>query len=146
MLNKLSAWLNEDPPSKTTVKVKNNNFLFIIQLVRFFALVLCKIRHLFLLSTFNKTKNLPSKLELGVGLTASLLKGYGASIPYRNQTIHPCLRLGYAYHSYCNGLLFKATIIPQLPGISNTFIDNTRKTSYNSPLIPSFCISIGKTF
>jgi hypothetical protein len=95
---------------------------------------------------FNKTKNLPSKLELGVGLTASLLKGYGASIPYRNQTIHPCLRLGYAYHSYCNGLLFKATIIPQLPGISNTFIDNTRKTSYNSPLIPSFCISIGKTF
>jgi hypothetical protein len=95
---------------------------------------------------FNKTKNLPNKLELGVGLTASLLKGYGASIPYRNQTIHPCLRLGYTYHSYRNGLLFKATIIPQLPGISNTFINNTRKTSYNSPLIPSFCISIGKTF
>ena len=95
---------------------------------------------------FNKTKNLPNKLELGVGLTASLLKGYGASIPYRNQTIHPCLRLGYTYHSYRNGLLFKATIIPQLPGISNTFNDNTRKTSYNSPLIPSFCISIGKTF
>jgi hypothetical protein len=95
---------------------------------------------------FNKTKNLPNKLELGVGLTASLLKGYGSSIPYRNQTIHPCLRLGYTYHSYRNGLLFKATIIPQLPGISNTFNDNTRKTSYNSPLIPSFCISIGKTF
>jgi hypothetical protein len=95
---------------------------------------------------FNKTKNLPNKLELGVGLTASLLKGYGASIPYRNQTIHPCLRLGYTYHSYRNRLLFKATIIPQLPGISNTFNDNTRKTSYNSPLIPSFCISIGKTF
>jgi len=95
---------------------------------------------------FNKTKNLPSKLELGVGLTATLLKGYGTSIPYRNQTIHPCLRLGYTYHSYRNGLLFKATIIPQLPGISNTFINNTRKTSYNSPLIPSFCISIGKTF
>jgi hypothetical protein len=95
---------------------------------------------------FNKTKNLPNKLELGVGLTASLLKDYGSSIPYRNQTIHPCLRLGYTYHSYRNGLLFKATIIPQLPGISNTFNDNTRKTSYNSPLRPSFCISIGKTF
>ena len=95
---------------------------------------------------FNKTKNLPSKLELGVGLTASLLKGYGEIIPFRNQTIHPCLRLGYTYHSYRDGLLFKATIIPQLPGVSNTFNDNTRKTSYNSPLRPSFCISIGKTF
>lgn len=95
---------------------------------------------------FNKTKNLPSKLELGVGLTASLLKGYGATIPYRNQTIHPCLRLGYTYHSYRNGLLFKATIIPQLPGVSNTFNDNTRKTSYNSQLMPGFGISIGKTF
>lgn len=95
---------------------------------------------------FNKTKNLPNKLELGIGLTAAFLKGFGASTPYRNQTIHPCLRFGYTYHSYHNGLLFKATIIPQLPGVSNTFNDASRKTSYNSPLRPSFCISIGKTF
>lgn len=95
---------------------------------------------------FNKTKNLPSKLELGLGLTASFFKGYAITMPYRNQTIYPCLRLGYTYHSYRHGLLFKATIIPQLPGVSNTFNDNTRKTSYNSQLMPGFGISIGKTF
>lgn len=95
---------------------------------------------------FNQTKNLPSKLELGVGLTASFMKDYGTSIPFREQTVHPCVRLGYTYHSYRHGLLFKTTIVPQLPGVSNTFNNNVRKTSYNPPLLPIFCISIGKTF
>jgi hypothetical protein len=95
---------------------------------------------------FNKSKNLPNKLELGFGLTAFFNKEYGITEKYRTQEICPSIRIGYAYHSYRNGLLFKATMTPVLLGLQRTVTTATRNLSGNISPIVRFGISIGKTF
>ncbi len=95
---------------------------------------------------FNKTKNLPNKLELGIGVTTSLLKEFGTSEKFRSQEVRPSIRIGYAYHSYRNGLLFKATLTPSFLGINRTVANGQRYTSNGTYVVPLFGISIGKTF
>ena len=96
---------------------------------------------------FNKNKNLPNKLELGIGVTASFVKGYGSSDKYKSQEISPSIRIGYVYHSYRNGLLFKATMTPVLLGINRSVSNGERFTSNGTTyVLPMFGISIGKTF
>ena len=95
---------------------------------------------------FNKTKNLPNKLELGIGVTSSFVKGYGSSDKYKSQEISPSIRIGYAYHSYRNGLLFKATMTPVLLGINRSVSNGKRYKSNGTYVFPMFGISIGKTF
>ncbi len=95
---------------------------------------------------FNKTKNLPNKLELGIGVTTFLIKEFGTSEKYRSQEVCPSIRIGYTYHSYCNGLLFKATMTPVVLGIAHTVNNGTRFPSNGIYVFPMFGISIGKTF
>jgi hypothetical protein len=95
---------------------------------------------------FNKTKNLPNKLELGIGVTGFLFKEFGSSEKYRSQQVCPSIRIGYTYHSYRNGLLFKATMTPVVLGIAHTVNNGTRFPSNGIYVFPMFGISIGKTF
>lgn len=95
---------------------------------------------------FNKTKNLPNKLELGIGVTGFLFKEFGSSEKYRSQQVCPSIRIGYTYHSYRNGLLFKATMTPVVLGITHTISNGTRFPSNGIYVFPMFGISIGKTF
>ncbi|MEY4042397.1 MAG: hypothetical protein RL233_1928, partial [Bacteroidota bacterium] len=76
---------------------------------------------------FNRTKNSPSKLELGFGITALAITKYNYETYHKNQHLYPSLRIGYCYRSYHSGLLFKATLTPLLPGLSRSnynFINN----------------------
>ncbi|MFM1947393.1 MAG: hypothetical protein RL207_1676 [Bacteroidota bacterium] len=95
---------------------------------------------------FNRTKNLPNKLELGIGVTSSFVKEYGTSEKYRSQEVSPSIRIGYVYHSYRNGLLFKATMTPVLLGINRSVSNGQRFKSNGTYVLPMFGISIGKTF
>ena len=95
---------------------------------------------------FNKTKNLPNKLELGIGVTSSFVKGYGSSDKYKSQEISPSIRIGYTYRSYHNGLLFKVTMTPVLLGINRSVSNGKRYKSNGTYVLPMFGISIGKTF
>jgi len=95
---------------------------------------------------FNKNKNLPNKLELGIGVASSFVKEFGTSEKYRSQEVSPSIRIGYVYHSYRNGLLFKATMTPVLLGINRSVSNGQRYKSNGTYLLPMFGISIGKTF
>jgi hypothetical protein len=96
---------------------------------------------------FNKNKNVPNKLELGIGVTSFSVKGYGSSYKYKSQEISPCIRIGYVYHSYRNGLLFKATMTPVLLGFKRSVSNGERFPSNGTTyVLPMFGISIGKTF
>lgn len=95
---------------------------------------------------FNKTKNLPNKLELGIGVTGFLFKEFGSSEKYRSQQVCPSIRIGYTYHSYRNGLLFKATMTPVLLGINRSVSNGKQYKSNGTYVFPMFGISIGKTF
>lgn len=101
---------------------------------------------------FNRTKNLPHKLELGLGITALAIKGFESGSTTDDQFLFPSVRLGYCYHSYHNGLLFKATLTPALAGLTREIIGDERFTYFGSAaffdrvVMPWIGISIGKTF
>jgi hypothetical protein len=101
---------------------------------------------------FNRTKNSPSKLELGFGITALGLKHYDFEPDKKEQYLYPSLRIGYCYHSYRNGLLFKATFTPLLPGFIREEYAGNHYTNFGSAgffdnrVMPWIGLSIGKTF
>jgi hypothetical protein len=101
---------------------------------------------------FNRTKNSPSKLELGVGITALGITQFDYEPAQKEQYLYPSLRIGYVYHSYRNGLLFKATFTPLLPGLVRQEYAGIHYTYFGSAgffdrrIMPWIGISIGKTF
>jgi hypothetical protein len=101
---------------------------------------------------FNRTKNSSSKLELGFGITALGLTHYDFEPDQKEQYLYPSLRIGYCYHSYRNGLLFKATFTPLLPGFVREENNGNHYTNFGSAaffdhrVMPWIGLSIGKTF
>ena len=101
---------------------------------------------------FNRTKNSPSKLELGFGITALGLTQYDYEPAKKEQYLYPSLRIGYCYHSYRSGLLFKATFTPLLPGFVRNEYSGIHYTNFGSAgffdrrVMPWIGLSIGKTF
>lgn len=101
---------------------------------------------------FNRTKNSPNKLELGFGITALGIAQYDYEPARKEQYLYPSLRIGYVYHSYRNGLLFKATFTPLLPGLVRQEYAGIHYTNFGSAgffdrrVMPWIGISIGKTF
>ena len=101
---------------------------------------------------FNRTKNSPSKLELGFGITALGITQFDYEPAQKEQYLYPSLRIGYCYHSYRNGLLFKATFTPLLPGFVRQEYAGIHYTNFGSAgffdsrIMPWIGMSIGKTF
>jgi hypothetical protein len=101
---------------------------------------------------FNRTKNSPNKLELGFGITALEITSYDYEPARKEQYLYPSLRIGYCYHSYRSGLLFKATFTPLLPGFVRNEYSGIHYTNFGSAgffdrrVMPWIGISIGKTF
>lgn len=101
---------------------------------------------------FNRTKNSPNKLELGFGITALGIAQYDYEPGRKEQYLYPSLRIGYVYHSYRNGLLFKATFTPLLPGLVRQEYAGIHYTNFGSAgffdrrVMPWIGMSIGKTF
>ncbi|MEN9988865.1 MAG: hypothetical protein RLZZ585_1904 [Bacteroidota bacterium] len=101
---------------------------------------------------FNRTKNSPSKLELGFGITALGISQFDIIPTRKEQYLYPSLRIGYCYHSYRSGLLFKATFTPLLPGFVRNEYSGIHYTNFGSasffdrPVMPWIGLSIGKTF
>lgn len=102
---------------------------------------------------FNRRKNSPHKLELGVGISALGIRNFDSNVPFHEQFLFPSARIGYCYHSYKDGLLFKATFTPAFAGfVRESFGDNKMYTYFGSaaffdaPAFPWIGISIGKTF
>jgi hypothetical protein len=101
---------------------------------------------------FNRTKNSPSKLELGFGITALGITSYDYEPAQKQQYLYPSLRIGYCYHSYRNGLLFKATFTPLLPGFVREEFSGIHYTNFGAAgffdrrVMPWIGLSIGKTF
>ena len=101
---------------------------------------------------FNRTKNSPSKLELGFGITALGITQFDIAPIRKEQYLYPSLRIGYCYHSYRSGLLFKATFTPLLPGFVRNEYSGIHYTNFGSagffdrPVMPWIGLSIGKTF
>ena len=101
---------------------------------------------------FNRTKNKPSKLELGFGLTALGITSFDYDPNQKTQYLYPSLRFGYCYHSYHSGLLFKATFTPLLPGFVREEFMSGHETYFGSAgffdeyVMPWVGLSIGKTF
>lgn len=101
---------------------------------------------------FNRTKNKPSKLELGFGLTALGITSFDYDPNQKTQFLYPSLRFGYCYHSYHSGLLFKATFTPLLPGFVREEFMSGHETFFGSAgffdeyVMPWVGLSIGKTF
>lgn len=102
---------------------------------------------------FNRRKNSPHKLELGFGITVMSLQNVESSNPTKEQYLFPSARIGYCYHSYQSGLLFKATFTPALAGIARSNFGGDKMYTnfgsaafFDSPAFPWIGISIGKTF
>jgi hypothetical protein len=101
---------------------------------------------------FNRTKNSPSKLELGFGITALGITQFDIAPIRKEQYLYPSLRIGYCYHSYRSGLLFKATFTPLLPGFVRNEYSGIHYTNFGSAgffdrrVMPWIGLSIGKTF
>ncbi len=102
---------------------------------------------------FNRTKNSPHKLELGCGLNFLALRHFESTSASREQYLFPSVRIGYCYHSYHNGLLFKATFTPALAGfVRDNFGTDQMSTYFGSAAFfdnrafPWVGLSIGKTF
>jgi hypothetical protein len=102
---------------------------------------------------FNRRKNSPHKLELGVGVNALGIRHFDSSVSSKEQFLFPSARLGYCYHSYKDGLLFKATFTPALAGLVRESFGTDKMYTYfgsaaffDAPAFPWIGISIGKTF
>lgn len=95
---------------------------------------------------FNRTENLPNKLELGLGLTTFFNKSFGFFVQERYQEFAPSVRIGYVYKNVQNGLLLKATMTPIVLGIihrSNNGLPASPNYTWAKLM---FGVSIGKTF
>ncbi|MEN9973575.1 MAG: hypothetical protein RIS20_1922 [Bacteroidota bacterium] len=101
---------------------------------------------------FNRTKNSPNKLELGFGITALGISQFDIIPTRKEQYLYPSLRIGYCYHSYRSGLLFKASFTPLLPGFVMEEYAGIHYTYFGSAgffdhrIMPWIGLSIGKTF
>lgn len=101
-----------------------------------------------LLIDFQRNKNLPHKLELGIGVSGLNLKSGENNYSITESFIYPSLRVGYRYHSMENGLFFRATFTPVLPGFTFAADYSTfgEAAIFGQKIMPWAGISIGKTF
>jgi hypothetical protein len=101
-----------------------------------------------LLLDFNKNKNLPHKLELGIGISGLHLINEEDNYKSKESYIYPSLRMGYRYHSMSNGLFYRVTFTPALPGLefSNGYGYFGSAAFFGQRFMPWTGVSIGKTF
>jgi hypothetical protein len=101
-----------------------------------------------LLLDFHRNKNLPHKLELGFGVSGLHLINKEDNYKTNESYLYPSLRIGYRYHSMENGLFFRTTFTPALPGLefSDGYVWYGSAAIFGQRFMPWAGISIGKTF
>lgn len=101
-----------------------------------------------MLFDFHPTKNLPHKLEVGMGLNYLDLKSGENNSFITESYLYPSLRIGYRYHSMKSGLFFRTTFTPVLPGFefSDGYAWFGSAAFFGQRFMPWAGISIGKTF
>ncbi len=101
-----------------------------------------------MLFDFHPTKNLPHKVEVGMGLSYMDLKSGQDNYFSTESYLYPSLRIGYRYHSMKNGLFFRTTFTPVLPGLefSDGYSWFGSAAFFGQRFMPWAGFSIGKTF
>ncbi len=101
-----------------------------------------------MLFDFHPTKNLPHKLEVGMGLNYLDLKSGENNSFITESYLYPSMRIGYRYHSMKSGLFFRTTFTPVLPGFefSDGYAWFGSAAFFGQRITPWIGFSIGKTF
>jgi hypothetical protein len=101
-----------------------------------------------MLFDFHPSKNLPHKLEVGMGLTYLDLKSGENNSFITESYLYPSFRIGYRYHSMKSGLFFRTTFTPVLPGFefSDGYAWFGSAAFFGQRIMPWIGFSIGKTF
>jgi len=87
-------------------------------------------------------------LELGFGISGLHLINKEDNHKRNESYLYPSLRIGYRYHSMENGLFFRTTFTPALPGLefSDGYVWYGSAAIFGQRFMPWAGISIGKTF
>ena len=101
-----------------------------------------------MLFDFHPSKNLPHKLEVGMGLTYLDLKSGENNSFITESYLYPSFRIGYRYQYMKSGLFFRTTFTPVLPGFefSDGYAWFGSAAFFGQRIMPWIGFSIGKTF